>query len=131
MLIPNHSSIFSYALGILIKSIVSFGLPICYIFACQDFGVSSVLGIAVTGLLGVMMLAVLLVMWAAGPLDVSVQQIRKNFPGWFKLEKRKNESAIKYIALSVACIFQTRYLSVPTPPPRLRLADREAPVRRT
>lgn len=123
MLIPKHSSIFSYALGLLIKSIVSVGLPICYIFACQDFGVSSALGIAVAGLLGVWMLAVLLVMWAAGPLDVSIEQIRKNFPGWFKSEKRKKGSTFQYGADG---ILQTRYLTVPTPPPRFCLADREA-----
>lgn len=125
MLIPKHSSIFSYALGLLIKSIVSVGLPICYIFACQDFGVSSALGIAVAGLLGVWMLAVLLVMWAAGPLDVSIEQIRKNVPGWFKLEKQKKPIDNPY-SCGVAKIFRTRYLVVPTPPPRFCLASREA-----
>lgn len=126
MLIPKHSSIFSYALGLLIKSIVSVGLPICYIFACQDFGVSSALGIAVAGLLGVWMLAVLLVMWAAGPLDVSIEQIRKNVPGWFKSEKRKKGSTFRYGTDRNANILQTRYLTVPTPPPRFCLASREA-----
>lgn len=125
MLIPKHSSIFSYALGLLIKSIVSVGLPICYIFACQDFGVSSALGIAVAGLLGVWMLAVLFVMWAAGPFDVSIEQIKKNVPGWFNLEKRKIEPAIRN-NVDAPCIYQTRYLAVPTPPPRFCLADREA-----
>lgn len=125
MLIPKHSSIFSYALGLLIKSIVSVGLPICYIFACQDFGVSSVLGISVAGLLGVWMLAVLLVMWAAGPLDVSIEQIRRNVPGWFKLEKRKKRICNPY-SRGVTKNFRTRYLVVPTPPPRFCLASREA-----
>lgn len=124
-LIPKRRSIFTCALGLLVKSVVSIGLPICYVFACQDFGVSSVLGISVAGLLGVWMFAVLLVLWAVGPLDISGQRLRENFPGWFKLRK-KRESLIRYAVDGMANIFRTRYLAVPTPPPRFCLASCEA-----
>lgn len=120
VLIPRHSSIFSRALGLLIKSVFSIGLPVCYVFACQDFGVSSVLGISVAGLLGVGMIAVLLVLWAVGQCDISGQRLRENFPGWFKKSASPNsQSAAEFANTN---IFQTRYLSVPTPPPRFCLA---------
>lgn len=126
MFIPELSSEKSFACGRWLRAAISIGLVVCFVGACRDFGVSSALGVSIAVLLATWLLAVLLVMWAAGPFDISMQRLRKNVPGWFK-SNWKRGSPIRFVAAEIANILRTRYLAVPTPPPRLCLAYREAP----
>ena len=107
MFIPELSSEKSFAYGRWLRAAISIGLVVCFVGACRDFGVSSALGISIAVLLATLLLAVLIVMWAVGPFDISRQRVRENFPDWFK-SHQKSEFPIRCMTAKIANIFRTR-----------------------
>lgn len=127
MIIPTQSSRKSLAIGRLFSATLTVGLLICFGMEVKTLVSLDLNGALVTFTLvsiGLFILASVWLAWAAR-LDVSVARLKKNCPSFFKI-KCECVSYTNRVCEVDASSYATRYLQVPTPPPRTRLARREA-----
>jgi len=109
MFIPQKSSNKSIAIGRVVSVVFTLGLFICFGMAVMDMPAFAIIPLAL------FLCAVVWVIWAA-KLDISLERLKKNCPGLFKNKggsDRKKKLPVQTFS------FNTRYLTVPTPPPRL------------
>jgi len=86
VLIPNHTSPNSLAIGRAIRAAISIGVVVCFVGALGDLGFggeNSFLLEALSLLLFALLVGVLRVLWA-GPIDVSIGRLRLNKPNYRK-----------------------------------------------
>lgn len=123
VIIPLNSSKKSLAIGHTLAAILTAGLLFCFVMEMMELIGSGTQALLVLITLSVILCALVWFIWAVR-LDISLERLKKNCPGFFKknvcvidIVQRLNASSNKFF---------TRFLTVPTPPPRFCLAFREA-----